>query len=66
MFPNYKEMVEAGYNDIGDDDSQAAVNKNHRVGLYRNNIRHFIKKMGDKKFSDWQNGDRPSSAPTLF
>lgn len=55
VFPSYKEMIEAGYNDIGEDDSQAAMNENHRVGLYRNNIKHFIKKMGDKRFSEWQN-----------
>jgi hypothetical protein len=60
VFPNHKEMIEAGYNDIGEDDSQAAINENHKVGLYRNNIKHFIKKMGDKKFSQWQVGDRPN------
>jgi len=66
VFPSHKEMIEAGYNDIADDDSQAAINPNHRVGLYRNNIKHFIKKMGDKKFSEWQKGDRPKKDATLF
>jgi hypothetical protein len=66
VFPNHKEMIEAGYNDIGDDDSQAAMNANHKVGLYRNNIKHFIKKMGDKKFSEWQKGDRPTRPPSLL
>jgi len=66
VFPNLQEMIEAGYNDISEDDSQAAVNENHKVGLYRNNIKHFIKKMGDKKFSEWQNGERPTKNPTLF
>tara|TARA_R110000823_G_scaffold189959_1_gene321723 strand:- start:126 stop:827 length:702 start_codon:yes stop_codon:yes gene_type:complete len=59
VFPNYEEMINAGYNDITNDDSQAAINENFKVGLYRNNIKHFIKKMGDKKFSEWQNGDKP-------
>lgn len=59
VFPNYDEMIAAGYNDITEDDKQAAINPNFKVGLYRNNIKHFIKKMGDKKFSQWQNGDRP-------
>jgi len=59
VFPNYKEMIEAGYNDISEDDKQAAINENFKVGLYRNNIKHFIKKMGDKKFSEWQNGNKP-------
>lgn len=64
VFPNYEEMIKAGYNDITNDDSQAAINKNFKVGLYRNNIKHFIKKMGDKKFSEWQNGDKPIKTQT--
>ena len=64
VFPNYEEMVKAGYNDITNDDSQAAINENFKVGLYRNNIKHFIKKMGDKKFSEWQNGDKPIKKQT--
>jgi hypothetical protein len=58
VFPNYDEMIKAGYNDIGDDDKQSAINPNHKVGLYRNNIKHFIKKMGDRTFSDWQNNKK--------
>jgi hypothetical protein len=65
VFPNHDEMVNAGYNDIAEDDKQAAINVNFRVGLYRNNIKHFIKKMGDKKFSEWQKGERPTKN-TLF
>jgi hypothetical protein len=65
VFHNHKEMIEAGYNDIAEDDKQAAINPNFKVGLYRNNIKHFIKKMGNKKFSDWQKGDRPQKN-TLF
>lgn len=64
VFPNYEEMIKAGYNDITNDDSQAAINENFKVGLYRNNIKHFIKKMGDKKFSEWQNGDKPIKKQT--
>jgi hypothetical protein len=54
VFPDYDEMIAHGYNDIAEDDKQAAINPNHKVGLYRNNIKHFIKKMGDKKFSDFK------------
>jgi hypothetical protein len=54
VFPDYDKMIEQGYNDIADDDKQAAINPNHKVGLFRNNIKHFIKKMGDKKFSDYK------------
>ena len=54
VFHDYDEMIAKGYNDIGEDDKQSAINPNHKVGLYRNNIKHFIKKMGDKNFSQWQ------------
>jgi hypothetical protein len=53
VFPDYDEMILAGYNDIGDDDKLSAYHPNHKVGLFRNNIPHFIKKMGKKKFSEW-------------
>lgn len=54
VFPDYDNMIEEGYNDIGNDDKQAAINENKKVGLYRNNIKHFIKRMGDKKFSNYK------------
>jgi hypothetical protein len=54
VFPDYDEMIRLGYVDIEEDDKQAAINPNHKIGLYRNNIKHFIKKMGAKKFSDYQ------------
>jgi len=57
VFPNYDEMIAAGYNDISADDKEAAINPNRKVGLYRNNIKHYIKKMGSYKFSQWQNGE---------
>lgn len=55
VFTDYDQMIAAGYNDIGDDDKQAAIHPNHKVGLYRNNIKHFIKKQGDYTFGEWQN-----------
>jgi hypothetical protein len=54
VFYDYQEMIALGYNDIGDDDKQAAINPNHRVGLFRNNIKHYIKKMGNKNFSNYK------------
>lgn len=54
VFPYYDEMIALGYNDIEPDDKLAAIHPNKKVGLYRNNIAHFIKKMGSKKFSDYQ------------
>lgn len=54
VFYDYDEMVSKGYNDIADDDKQAAIHPNKKVGLFRNNIPHFIKKMGSKNFSQWQ------------
>lgn len=52
VFGDYNEMVSLGYNDISSDDKQAAIGPK-KVGLYRNNIKHFINKLGSKKFSDY-------------
>jgi hypothetical protein len=54
VFYDYDEMIASGYNDIGDDDKEAAINPNHKVGLFRNNIKHFIKKMGNRNFSNFK------------
>ena len=54
VFYDYNEMINTGYNDIADDDKQAAINDNFKVGLYRNNIKHFIKKMGNNNFSNYK------------
>jgi hypothetical protein len=54
VFPDYDEMIALGYNDIEPDDKLAAIHPNKKVGLYRNNIKHFIKKMGNNKFSDYK------------
>jgi hypothetical protein len=49
VFGNYEEMIKQGYSDAVDqDDKLAAYGDNKKVGLFRNNIRHFVKKMGDK------------------
>jgi len=55
VFTDYDRMISEGYVDIEPDDKMAALHKNHRIGIYRNNIKHFIKKQGDKNFSEWQN-----------
>lgn len=52
VFGSYDEMISLGYNDISQDDKQAAIGPK-KVGLYRNNIKHFIKKLGSNKFSDY-------------
>lgn len=54
VFPTMEAMESMGYNDIGEDDKQSAIHPNHKVGLIRNNIKHLIKKMGNKSFSNWQ------------
>lgn len=54
VFPDQQEMVAAGYIDIAEDDSLAATSPNHRIGLYRNNIPQFVKKMGNRTFGEWQ------------
>lgn len=57
VFMDYEQMIAEGYNDIGDDDKQSAINPNFKVGLFRNNIPHFIKKMKKGKFSDYKKED---------
>ena len=54
VFHSKEALLKAGYYLMGDDDSQASINPNHKIGLYRNNIPHLIKKMQDKSFSEWQ------------
>jgi hypothetical protein len=54
VFPDYDAMIAAGYNDIAEDDKQAAIHPNHRVGLYRNNIKHLITKQAGRTFGQWQ------------
>jgi hypothetical protein len=53
VFTDYEKMIADGYVDICEDDKQAAINPNHRIGLFRNNIPHLIKKMNGKTFSEW-------------
>lgn len=52
VFTDYNKMIELGYNDIKDDDKLAAIGSK-KVGLFRNNIKHFIKKQGDRSFGEW-------------
>lgn len=59
VFTDYEQMIQEGYNDIGDDDKQSALNPNHKVGLYRNNIPHLIRRQGNKKFSQWSLKSKP-------
>jgi hypothetical protein len=53
VFTSLERLVEEGYSLIGDDDSFAATSENKKVGLLANNIKHLVKKQGDKSFSDW-------------
>jgi hypothetical protein len=53
VFTDYDKMIAEGYVDIEYDDRQAALNPNHRIGLYRNNIPHVVKKMKEKSFREW-------------
>ena len=52
VFPNYDEMIQSGYNDIAEDDKEAAINKNKKVGLFRNNIPHLITKVNEKEVKE--------------
>lgn len=53
VFYDYDKMIGSGYIDISENDLLSAVSSNKKIGLFRNNIKHFIKKMGEKNFSDY-------------
>lgn len=53
VFYDYDKMIGSGYIDIAENDLLSAISENKKIGLFRNNIKHFIKKMGDKNFSDY-------------
>jgi hypothetical protein len=53
VFYNYDKMIQEGYIDIAENDLLASISPNKKIGLFRNNIKHYIKKMGDKNFSDY-------------
>lgn len=52
VFTDYEKMISLGYNDIEADDKLAAIGPK-KVGLFRNNIKHFIKIQGNKSFGEW-------------
>lgn len=53
VFGDYEEMIAMGYTDITDNDMARATGSNKKVGLYRNNIPHYIKRMEGNKFSSY-------------
>lgn len=54
VFGVYQDLIDGGYCDIDGDDRQAAMSENHKIGIYRNNIPHIIKKIGDSSFSSFE------------
>jgi hypothetical protein len=53
VFYDYDEMINAGYIDISSDDKLAAISENKKIGLFRNNIPHLVKKLGKRNFSNF-------------
>lgn len=53
VFPSLGVLLDAGYFPIGDDDKQAALSANHRIGLISNNIPHLRRKQGERSFRQW-------------
>lgn len=53
VFGSLEELESSGYVSVQHDDKLSAIHPNHKIGLYRNNIKPVIKKMGTKKFSDY-------------
>jgi hypothetical protein len=54
VFYSIEELIEKGYFLMGDDDKESAINENKKIGLFRNNIPHIIKKMNGKNFSTFK------------
>lgn len=52
VFPNEEEISKAGYDSQDQSDLLAIFLANKNVGIPANNIKHFKKKMGDKRFSE--------------
>ena len=50
VYTDYDRMISEGYFDIEDDDKLAAIGESKKVGIYRNNIPHLIKKQKIKIF----------------
>lgn len=53
VFPNVETLKAAGYHDQADSDL-LAVDGPAPVGMGANNIPHFLKKLGDRTFRQWQ------------
>lgn len=53
VFMDYEQMIKEGYIDIEADDKLSAISENKKIGLFRNNIPHYIKKMKLDKFSSY-------------
>jgi hypothetical protein len=51
VFPNLEALKAAGYSDQAENDLMAPLLPNHRIGIVRNNIRHLIKRQGERTFS---------------
>ena len=58
VFGVYQELVDKGYCDIHDDDRLAAISPNHKIGIFRNNIPHIIKKIGASSFSSFERDNK--------
>ncbi len=50
VFPSLESLESAGYEDQSASDLMAPLLTTNRIGIVRNNIRHLIKRMGDRSF----------------
>ena len=64
VYTDYERMITEGYYDIERDDKLAAIGESNKVGIYRNNIPHLIKKQKNKNFSEWQSKGKTKAAHT--
>lgn len=54
VFPDEQALAAAGYFDQSESDLLAVTADTNKIGIPANNIRHYLKKMADKTFSELQ------------
>lgn len=58
VFPDEQSIIDAGYFDQSADDLLAVTAPTNKIGIPANNIRHYLKRMGTKTFSELQDDTR--------
>lgn len=64
IYHNHGKMITKDYFYIEEDDKLAAIEESKKVGIYKNNIPHLIKKQKNKNFSEWQSKGKTKAPHT--